>query len=143
MGCLCSKPSGQNEPPILSLNPIINQELTTLDYNTGQASSDSSQAQGSNGFNRDKISSRKGPHSKSFSKSVLSILRGDFSRLFSKIRLVKKRLIFIGSSTFTDTHDIRNEFMKTKLPLLTKLGQIHGIDVIYIDMRYRFKMYFN
>ena len=77
-----------------------------------------------------------GPDSERFVSYVLSTLKGDFLRLFSKIRLVKKRLIFIGSSTFTDTHDIRNYFMEKHLPLMIELGQLHDIDVIYIDMRY-------
>ena len=69
----------------------------------------------------------------------LEVLRGDFftsDELFQSWRTSSYKLDMFASSTFTDTHPERNISMKEALPEARILGDVHGISISMVDMRY-------
>jgi hypothetical protein len=71
-------------------------------------------------------------------RQLESILSGDFlsyNTIKSWLALRSKLLVFV-SSTFTDTNRERNVLLESILPDMRAVGNMHGIDVTFVDMRW-------
>ena len=59
--------------------------------------------------------------------------------LFKQWRNPKWKLMVFVSSTFTDTTEERTVILEKVLPKLKKIGIEHGIQIIFVDMRWGVK----
>ena len=71
---------------------------------------------------------------------MIAVISGDFKELMDVrgFRLIfKDKLAFIGSSTFTDTKDVRDKVIYETVEKLRSRGKVNGLSVVAVDMRYK------
>ena len=69
---------------------------------------------------------------------MIAVISGDSKELM-EVRgfrvIFKDKLAFIGSSTFTDTKDLRDKVICETVEKLRMRGKINGLSVVAVDMR--------